>query len=94
MAWNCYTGSCVERRIVLPQDLPRFHRAIDSAIRLRNSVPVECGLFLLVYTVGLLIWHGRIGLASSTWYAMSGARWHLPPARFTTPILQFILLHY
>ncbi|HXJ13271.1 MAG TPA: hypothetical protein VNH19_13445, partial [Candidatus Limnocylindrales bacterium] len=33
----------VERRIVLPQDLPRFHQAIESAIRLRNSIPIEVG---------------------------------------------------
>src|SRR6201993_5195854 len=42
----------VERRIVLPQDLPRFDKAIESAIRLRNSIPVEVALILFVYTVG------------------------------------------
>jgi len=43
----------VERRIVSFQDLPRFDSAIESAVRLRNSVFVECGLLLFVYTVGL-----------------------------------------
>jgi len=43
----------VERRIVLPEDLPRFDKAIESAIRLRNSTPLELGLLLVVYTVGL-----------------------------------------
>src|SRR5215472_1863366 len=42
----------VDYRIVLPQDLPRFHRAIQSAIKLRNSIPLEAGLFLCIYTVG------------------------------------------
>jgi hypothetical protein len=37
-------SNVIERRIVLPQDLPRFHSAIESAIRLRNSIPVEVGI--------------------------------------------------
>jgi hypothetical protein len=86
----------VERRIVLPRDLPRFHSAIESAIRLRNSIRVEVGLLLFVYTFGLWLWHGRIGIRASTWYAMPGGRWHLTPAGYwyvfvSIPILQFIL---
>ena len=89
----------VERRIVLPQDLPRFHNAIESAIRLRNSIPVEVGLLVLVYTFGLWLSHSRIGIDASTWYAMRGGRWHLTPAGFwyvfvSIPILQFILLRW
>src|SRR4051794_32085318 len=49
----------VERRIVLPEDLPRFHRAIESAVRLRNSIPVELGLVVVVYSVGLWFWQNR-----------------------------------
>ena len=49
----------VERRIVLPQDLPRFESAIQSAIRLRNSIPIELGLLLVVYSFGLWFWHNR-----------------------------------
>jgi hypothetical protein len=89
----------VERRIVSPQELPRFDRAIESAVRLRNSIPVECGLFLFVYTVGLWVWNSRIGLDTATWYALPGGRWHLTPAGFwyvfvSIPILQFILLRW
>jgi hypothetical protein len=72
----------VERRIVLPLDLPRFDKAIESAIRLRNSIPVEVALILFVYTVGLWLWHSRIALDASTWYVMPGGRWHLTPAGF------------
>jgi hypothetical protein len=72
----------VERRIVLPEDLSRFHRAIESAIRLRNSIPVEVGLLLVVYTVGLWFWHGRVRLDASTWYAIPGGPWRLTPAGF------------
>src|SRR5262249_35652243 len=39
----------VERRIVLPRDLPRFAKAIESAIRLRNSIPVEVTPILFVF---------------------------------------------
>src|SRR5215471_5435277 len=89
----------VERRIVLPQDLPRFEKAIASAIRLRNSIPTEAGLLLCVYTFGLWLWQSRIALDAPTWYAMPGGRWHLTPAGFwyvfvSIPILQFILLRW
>jgi hypothetical protein len=89
----------VERRIVLPQDLPRFESAIQSAIRLRNSIPIELGLLLVVYSFGLWFWHNRVGLDTSTWYANSGGRWNLTPAGFwyvfvSIPIVQFILLRW
>jgi len=89
----------VERRIVLPEDLPRYHAAIQSAVRLRNSIPFEVSLLLFVYTLGLWLWHNRIGPDTSTWYAMPGGRWHLTPAGYwyvfvSIPILQFILLRW
>jgi hypothetical protein len=89
----------VVRSIVSLQDLPRFDRAIDSAVRLRNSIPVECSLLLFVYTVGLWVWNNRVGLDTATWYAAPGGRWHLTPAGFwyvfiSIPILQFILLRW
>jgi hypothetical protein len=89
----------VERRIVRPQDLPRFESAIASAVRLRNSIPVELGLLLVVYTLGLWLWNSRVGLNISTWYANSGARWNLTPAGYwyvfvSIPVVQFILLRW
>ena len=89
----------VERRIVLPKDVPSFDNAVASAMRLRNSVLVECGLLLFVYTVGLWTWHTRIGIDTATWYAMPGGRWHLTAAGYwyvfiSIPILQFILLRW
>jgi len=91
--------SFVERRIVPPEDLSRFQRAIESAIGLRNSIPVEVGLLLVVYTVGLWFWHHRISLDASTWYAMPGGTWHLTPAGFwyvfvSIPVVQFLLLRW
>ena len=49
----------VERRIVLPQDLPCFDSSIESAVTLRNSIPFELGLLVLVYTLGLWLWMMR-----------------------------------
>jgi hypothetical protein len=88
----------VERGIILPQDLGRFHSAIESAVRLRNSIPVEVGLLVLVYTFGLWLWNSRIAPNVSTWYSVGG-RWQLTPAGFwyvfvSIPILQFILLRW
>jgi hypothetical protein len=89
----------VERRIILLNDLPRFYRAVESAFSLRNSNPLELGLFAAVYTFGLWFWHGRFGIEAATWYAMPGGRWHLTPAGFwyvfvSIPILQFMLLRW
>jgi hypothetical protein len=89
----------VERDLVLPQDRSQFHTAIRTAVRLRNSIPAEIGLLILVYTIGLWLWHSRIPVEASTWYADPGGRWHLTPAGFwyvfvSIPILQFILLRW
>jgi hypothetical protein len=92
-------SSFVDRRIVLPQDLPRFDRAIDSAVRIRNSVPLEVGLLVVVYTVGLWLWNSRVSLNTVTWYALAEGRWRLTPAGYwyvfvALPIAQFILLRW
>lgn len=89
----------VERCIVLPQDLPRFHSAVESAMKLRNSIPVEVGLLLFVYPFSLWLWQNRTWIDSSTWYAVPGGRWHLTAAGFwyvfvSIPILRFILLRW
>jgi hypothetical protein len=89
----------VERRLILLQDLPRFYQAVESAFRLRNSIPLEVGLFAAVYSFGLWFWHSRFGIEAATWYAAPGGRWNLTPAGYwyvfvSIPILQFILLRW
>jgi hypothetical protein len=89
----------VERRIVQPQDLPRFHKAVESGVRLRNSVVAELGLLLAVYTLGLWFWNSRVALDTATWYAWPGGRWNLTPAGMwyvfvSIPIVQFILMRW
>jgi hypothetical protein len=89
----------VERRIILPKDLPRFYQAAESSFALRNSVPLEIALLAVVYISGLWFWNSRFAIESSIWYAMPGGRWHLTPAGFwyvfvSIPIAQFILFRW
>jgi len=89
----------VERRIVLPRDFPSFQSAIDSAMRLRNSIAAEVVLLACVYIFGLWLWHARVAIGTATWYARAGGRWSLTPAGIwyvfvSIPIVQFILLRW
>jgi hypothetical protein len=89
----------LDRQIVRTEDRPRFEAAVDSAIRLRNSIPIEIGLLIAVYTLGLWFWNSRVEINSQTWYAMPGGRWHLTPAGYwyvlvSIPLFQFILLRW
>ena len=89
----------VEWRIVLPHDMPLFRKAIESAVKIRNSVSGELVLLAAVYTVGLLVWNGRSELGLVTWYALPGDRWKLTPAGYwyvfiSLPAFQFILLRW
>ena len=88
------------RRIVRHQDVPRFLAALDSATRLRNSVPVELTLLALVFMAGQWLWRSEIALGASTWYAIpEGGHLHLTGAGYwyafvSIPIFQFILLRW
>jgi hypothetical protein len=60
----------LERRLVPESKLKEFRAAIDSSIRLRNSVIAELVLIAFVYGVGvLLIWRHYVALDANTWYA-------------------------
>lgn len=88
-----------ERRIVTAKEMPRFDRAIESAVRLRNSYVVEIGLLVLVYTLGLWLWNSRFPVSYATWYLRPGSRWNLTLAGYwyvfvSIPIAQFILLRW
>ena len=90
----------VERGIIVPEDIQRFHAAIDSAMRLRNSLIVEVALLVLVYTFGLWVSLSQVAPELTTWYATSeGSQWHLTLAGYwyafvSIPIFQFILLRW
>jgi hypothetical protein len=89
----------IEWRIVLPEQRPVFRKAIDSALKIRNSALWELALIAVVYTVGLLVWNSRTELGLVTWYALPGSRWNLTPAGYwyvfvSLPLFQFILLRW
>jgi hypothetical protein len=90
----------VDRGIVIPDEVPIFNAAIESAMRLRNSVAIEVGLIILVYTIGLWVWREQAVLNTTTWYAVggdTGLRLTLPGywyAFVSIPIGQFILLRW
>ena len=90
----------VERRIVTAEVMPKFQEAIDSTLRMRNSLIGEIALLALVYTLGIWVWRNQIALGAGSWYAMPDAvRMHLTPAGYwlafvSVPIFQFILLRW
>ncbi len=90
----------VKRRIIVPEEMPRFHAAIDSALRLRNSLIVEVALLVLVYTFGLWIWRSQIATEAASWYAVpEGTQLRLTYAGYwyafvSIPIFQFIFLRW
>jgi len=90
----------LDRNLIREADDERFDAAINSAFRLRNSVPVEVLLFALVYGVGVLIVWRHTALDVSTWYAhvSAGSRWLYSAgiwyAYVSLPIFQFLLLRW
>lgn len=89
----------VERGIVSPEQLPKFRDAIESTLRLRNSVIIELALIALVYTAGWF-WRSETALGTASWYASpEGSHMQLTPAGYwnafvSVPIAQFLLLRW
>lgn len=90
----------VERGLIDPLSMPRFHEAIRSAMSWRNSIPVEIGLILFVFSMGYFIRTSTFVLNSSTWYATlqeGHVSLTLPGFWFfwvSNPIIQFLLLRW
>ena len=90
----------VERSIVVPEEMPKFQAAIDSAMRLRNSIGLEVGILVLVYTLGHWIWRSQVAIGAATWYATpQDTHLHLTLAGYwyafaSVPLFQFILLRW
>jgi hypothetical protein len=90
----------VERRVVSPEELPKFYAAINSAMRMRSSVIVEIALLVFVYTVGIWIWRHNNALEVASWYASpQDGQMHFSMAGYwfefvSVPVFQFILLRW
>ena len=90
----------VERGIVLAEDLPKLTAAVNSTIRLRNSVALEVSLLVFVYTVGIWVWRNENAMGVASWFAAPRDR-HLNltlPGYWlgyvSIPIFQFILFRW
>jgi hypothetical protein len=89
-----------DRQIVTSELKPRFESIIQSAMRLRNSVPIELGLIAIVLLAVGLSWRVISGLQSDTWFAtMTGGTALNTPAGYwyqfvSIPIIQFIALRW
>ncbi len=91
----------VEHGIIDEEVRPKFSAAIDSALRLRNSVLVELLLLAFVYAIGIaVIWRESIALPVATWYRLhAGASDQLTLAGWgylivSLPIFQFLLFRW
>jgi hypothetical protein len=88
------------RGIVRAEDRARFDARIANALAWRNSMVLEVGLLLLVYTVGHWLWAGEIALDRTNWYARPGSdafaltlpgTWY---AWVSIPLFQFVLARW
>lgn len=90
----------LERRLVSDESLLRFHRAIHSAMAWRNSIPVELGMLLFVFSSGYFIRTSTFALDASTWYiTLSDGKEHFSFAGIwffwvSIPVTQFLVLRW
>jgi hypothetical protein len=86
----------VARHYVPASERARFDAAVASALRLRNSVPLEIALLVLAFTAGHWLWRSEIAYEGNAWYATGDgatATLTLPGywyAYVSIPLFQFI----
>jgi hypothetical protein len=95
------TATFFARNLIPPSGRERLEAAVASAYRLRNSVPAEVVLLVLVYIVGVtIIWRQYMALDAASWYATPRAEGAtLTPAGVwygyvSLPIFQFLLCRW
>jgi hypothetical protein len=90
-----------DRQLIAPADLPRMQAAVDSALRLRNSLAGELVLIVLIYAVGVPM-REYLAVDARTWASGSSVRlglvdlslagwWH---ALVSVPVFQFLLVRW
>jgi len=89
------------RHLISDRQMPRFDAALESALRLRNSLLAEVILVAFVYIVGIaIIWRQHTALDVPTWYAnLVSTGWESSPAGLwfafvSLPIFQFLLIRW
>ncbi|MDI1323978.1 MAG: hypothetical protein PSV36_14600 [Algoriphagus sp.] len=90
-----------ERNLIPESEISKFHNAIASALRLRNSFIAEISIVVLIYGIGYqLVWNQTAGLDSSAWYseqALGKGNLSLAGIWFrylSLPIFQFLFLRW
>jgi hypothetical protein len=89
-----------ERGIVRAESMPGFRAAIDSAMRLRNSITAELLLLAFVFVLTPWLWQHGMALQTDTWYAtaddgridLTRAGWWF--VHVSAPMFQFLLLRW
>jgi hypothetical protein len=91
----------LERQLVPEDCIGRFHSAISSALRWRNSLTAELLLIGFVYFVGVgVVWRNYLALDVVSWYSIPSShgqqltlagKWYV---YFSLPIFQFLLLRW
>jgi hypothetical protein len=90
----------VERKVVIPEELPKFYAVLNSAARVHNSLATEIVLIVFVFTAGGWFWRHQIAPDLVSWYASSqGGHVHLTMAGYwlafvSVPVFQLILLRW
>lgn len=89
------------RDLIPAEALNRFDAAIESSLRLRNSVVAELLLIAFVYGLGVLVvWQQYMSLDTATWYSTSSSAgsklstagmWY---GYVSVPIFQFLLIRW
>jgi hypothetical protein len=88
------------RRMIIAEQVPKFHAAVNAATRVRNSAVLELVLVVLVYTAGHWFWRNGVALEQASWYATpNGTNLNLTYAGYwlayvSVPLFQFILLRW
>lgn len=90
----------VPRGLIPDQALGQFRSAIDSAMRLRNSVLAEAIMIVAVYTLGQVVWRQMELFNHHTWYSspgVDGQHWSAAGwfyAYFSLPLFQFLIMRW
>jgi hypothetical protein len=93
-------GQFLERRIVAPQDVPKFDQIIESSQRLRNSVVAEVALLIAVFTGGQFLFRTQATVHATSWYAdqtpggINFTTAGLCYVYWSLPLYQFILFRW
>jgi len=94
-------GQFLARGLIPEGALTEFEQAINSSLRLRNSVAAELLMIGLVYGVGVFfVWRRHVALDLTSWFGVAGdgqlqpslAGWWM--GCVSLPIFQFLLLRW